>query len=122
MQWLSDFFFAFFGGFARIFIASFLLWMIGVVVLLFMELFNNEEFQFRVYLQKIWKVLLISFQIAGYGSIIVGPIMMFQSEEYLTYSLVTIDGIILSVLYFNLRRRLGSFGTKNTKKGNQENN
>lgn len=118
MQWLSDFIFAFLGGFARIFIASFLLWMIGIVVLLFMELFNNEEFQFRIYLQKLWKVLWISFQIAGYGSVVVGIILLFQTEEYLTYSLVTIDGILLSILYFNLRRRLGNSDSKKSNQGN----
>jgi hypothetical protein len=118
VQWLSDFFFAFFAGFARIFIASFILWMIGIVGLLFMELFNNEEFQFRLYLQKIWKVLLISFQISAYGSVIVGLILLFKTEEYLTYSLVTMDGIILSILYFSLRRRLGNMSSKNSNQGN----
>jgi hypothetical protein len=118
VQWLSDFFSAFLGGFARIFIASFILWMIGVVGLLFRELFNNEEFQFRVYLQKLWKVLWVSFQIAGYGSVVVGIIFLFQTDEYLTYSLVTIDGILLSVLYFSLRKRLGKSGSKNSSQGN----
>lgn len=112
MEWLSDFVFAFFGGFARIFIGFFILWMIGIIGLLFMELFNNEEFQFRVYLNKIGKVLLISFQIAIFGSVVIGPILLFKTEEYLTYTLVTIDGILLSILYFFLRRRLGKFDSK----------
>ena len=119
MQWLSDFISAFIGGFARIFIASFIFWMLGVVVLLFMELFSNEEFHFRVYLQKIWKVLILSFQISAYGSIVVGPILMFMNKEYLTYSLVTIDGILLSILYFKLRRRIGNVSTNDkNKQGN----
>ncbi|MXQ54363.1 hypothetical protein [Shimazuella alba] len=119
MQWLSDFLFAFIGGFARIFIASFFLWMVGVVGLLFMELFNNAEFVFKAYLQKVWRILILSFQIAGYGSVVVGLILMFMTKEYLTNSLITIDGILLSILYFNLRRRLGSMD--GTKKDKQEN-
>ncbi|MCH5583628.1 hypothetical protein MK805_01405 [Shimazuella sp. AN120528] len=119
MEWLSNFFYAFIGGFARIFITSFILWMIGIVGLLFMELFNNEEFQFRLYLQKVWKVLLISFQIAVYGSVVVGLVLLFKTKEYLTYTLVTIDGILLSILYISLRRRLGNFRSKNSNQGNK---
>lgn len=111
MEWLSDFFSAFLGGFVRIFIASFIIWMIGLVILLFRELFSNDEFLFRIYLQKVWKMLILAFQIASYGGVIVGPVLMFTSESYLMYSLLTIDAILLSILYFKLRQKIGNLRT-----------
>lgn len=103
------------GGFARIFIFSFVVWMIGLIVLLFRELFNNEEFQFQKYLQKIWKVFLFAFEWSAYGGILVGPLLMISSKSYLTYGMVTIDSILLSLLYYNLRRRIGGKGTRKAK-------
>lgn len=110
MEWLQDFFTAFIGGFARIFITSFILWMVGLIVLLFRELFSSDEFSFQKYLRKIWKVLLFSFELSAYGGIVVGLILAFTSEQILTYSLVTVDAIILSLIYFNLRRRISNKG------------
>ncbi len=108
MEWFQDFFSALIGGFARIFIASFILWMVGLIVLLFRELFNSDEFSFQKYLRKIWKVLLFSFELSAYGGIVVGLFLAITSEQVLTYSLVTADAVILSLIYFNFRRRNGN--------------
>jgi hypothetical protein len=112
VQWLYDFFFAFIGGFSRIFIATFIIWMIGLIVLLFRELFSSDEFTFQVYLQKVWKMLVLAFQLSAYGSIIIGPILMYTSESYLTYALLTVDAILLSLLYYNLRQRIGTMNNR----------
>lgn len=109
MEWLSEFFSAFLGGFARIFIAVFLLWMLGILILLVKELFTSGDFQFRSYIQHIGRILLLAFQVSSFGSIPFGVFMLFQEEpDYLIDSMIIVDGIILTILYFNLRKKIGS--------------
>jgi hypothetical protein len=113
VEWFQDFFSAFIGGFARIFISSFIIWMVGLIVLLFRELFSSEDFSFQKYLRKIWKVLLFSFEWCAYGAIVVGLILMYSADKYLTYLMVSVDAVILVLIYFNLRRRTRSKGVSN---------
>jgi hypothetical protein len=117
VEWISDFFFSFIGGFARIFIAVFVLWMIGIVLLLLKELFSSDDFEFRPYIQKIGRILLLAFQVSSFGSVPVGILMLFQEEpDYLINSMIIVDGIILSFLYFYVRKKIGSQSAVDRKK------
>lgn len=113
---MEEVFTNFIGGFARIFFVSFIVWMIGLVVLLFRELFNQNDFSFKDYLYKVWKLFILSFEFCGYGGIIVGAILLIITEDYLVYSMVTIAATILSIIYFTIRRRTGGFSKDQLKK------
>ncbi|MBA4492973.1 hypothetical protein ACFO25_08210 [Paenactinomyces guangxiensis] len=110
MEAIQEGFSAFIGGFARIFFISLILWMIGLLVLLFREMFSPGEFVIREYFKKVWKMLLFSFEIAAYGAVVVGPILMFTTEDqFLVYIMVTIDAVILSAIYLYVRKQTGGF-------------
>jgi len=100
---------ALFGGFVRIFLVSLILWMLGLLVLLFREIFNAGQFDIRDYFYKVWRLSLLIFEVVGYGAVIVGPIMMFRTEEYLTYGMMTLDAVLLSLVYLYLRRSTGGW-------------
>ncbi|MFC7441365.1 hypothetical protein [Laceyella putida] len=111
MEGLQEGFSAFISGFARIFLVSIIIWMVGLVVILFREMFQAGEFHLRDYLHKVWKMLLTSFEFTAYGAVIVGPIMMMRAEEEgrLTYSMLTVAAVILSVIYLYIRKQTGGF-------------
>ncbi|WP_044642253.1 hypothetical protein [Risungbinella massiliensis] len=106
MDWLSEAFSAFLRGFAMIFLTSLVLWMAGLLFLLFRELFSSINFVLKAYLQRVWRMLILCFEYTPYGFVLVGPILLFITKEYLVYSFLTIDAVILTILFFMLRKRL----------------
>lgn len=100
---------AFFGGFARIFLFSLIFWMIGLIILLFREMFNTRRFDIREYLYTVWRMTLLIFEIVGYGAVIVGIVMLFISEDKLTYGMITFDALLLSAIYLYIRFKFGGW-------------
>jgi hypothetical protein len=108
---LQEGFSAFISGFARVFLVSIVIWMIGLVVILFKEMFHSRELNLRDYLQKVWKMLLASFEFTAYGAVVVGPILFLRAEEEerLTYGMLTVAAVILSIIYLYIRKQTGGF-------------
>jgi hypothetical protein len=109
MEWLHEFFQALIAGFGRIILTAMILWMISLIVLLFWELFSPGDIQFRSYLYRVWKWLLWSFEIASYGGVIVAPILMYRTKEYLNYGMVLFAAIVFSAVLIYLRRNTKLF-------------
>jgi hypothetical protein len=109
VEGLQEGFSAFIMGFFRIFVVSVIIWMIGLIVLLFREMFSAHDFNIREYLYKVWKMLLASFEWTAYVAVVVAPIIMIVSKNYLTYGMVTLAAIILSVIYLYIRKQTGGF-------------
>lgn len=116
-----EFISAFFGGFARIFLFSLVFWMIGLIILLFREMFNTSRFDIRKYLYTLWRMTLLVFEIVGYGAVVVGIVMLFSSEEKLTYGMVTFDALLLSALYLYLRFKAGGWSAGNMRMRRERN-
>lgn len=110
MEAIQEGFSAFISGFARLFFASLIVWMGGLIVLLFREMFSSGEFALRDYLNKVWKMFRLSFEIVAYGAVIVGPILVFRAEEdlKLNYIMMTVAAVILSVIYLYIRKQAGA--------------
>jgi hypothetical protein len=106
LEWLAEGFAAFYRGFGMIFVTALVLWMAGLIFLLFRELFSSIQFVFKDYIQRVWKMLLICGEFTPYGFVIVGPILTFVTKNYLAYIMLTIDAILLSFLFYYLRKRL----------------
>lgn len=117
MEGLQEGFSAFISGFARIFFVSIVIWMIGLVVILFKEMFRAGDFHLRDYLHRVWKILLASFEFTAYGAVVVGPILMMRAEEEgrLTYSMLTVAAVILSIIYLYIRKQTVGFKKRQTK-------
>lgn len=107
---MEEFFRELIGGFARVIVAALIVWMIFLIVLLFKELFSPGKLDFKEYLYRVWRMLLFSFEITAYGGLIVGPILMFKTERYLTYSLVFVVALLFSALAITIRRKVGDWG------------
>jgi hypothetical protein len=106
---IHEIFSAFIAGFARIFFVSFILWMIGLIILLFREMFSPGELVIRDYMGKVWKMLLSCFEWVAYGAVFVGPVLMFWTKNYLDYLMVTIAAVFLSSVCLSIRKRTGGF-------------
>jgi hypothetical protein len=109
VEWIQDGFSAFIEGFVRLFFVSVIVWMVGLIVLLFREMFHSGEFVVKEYMYKVWKMLLSCLEWVAYAGVFVSPIMMMFTKKYLIYSMVTIDAILLSILYLTIRKRTGGF-------------
>lgn len=104
-------------GFATIGLYTLILWMAGLVILLFRELFNSGSFHIRDYLMRVLKWLLYSFEIVSYGGVIAGPIMIFVTEdEVFHYVMVSIAAVILSIICFQIRKRTVGFSFGRSKR------
>lgn len=120
MEWLHEFFQALIAGFGRIILIAMILWMISLIVLLFRELFRPGDIQFRSYLYRVWKWLLWSFEIASYGGVIVAPVLMYRSEEYLKYGMVLFAAIVFSAVLIHLRRNTKLFTWRATDRSREK--
>lgn len=109
MDWLHQFFQALIAGFGWIILIAMILWMISLIVLLFRELFQPGDIHFRSYLYRVWKWLLWCFEIASYGGVIVAPILMYRTGEYLNYGMVMFAAIVFSAGLIYLRRNTRLF-------------
>ncbi|RAL25739.1 hypothetical protein [Thermoflavimicrobium daqui] len=110
MEALKEGFSAFILGFFRLIMVSLGIWMAGLLLLLFRELFSARQFQFQDYLKKLWKLLIFAFEGVAYGGIIIAPIILFfiDSGKKLDYIMVWIDAVILSAIYFYVRKQTGT--------------
>lgn len=108
LRWLSDVFTAFYQGFGIILVTAVVLWMAGLIFLLFRELFSSVQFVLKDYIQRVWNMLLICGEFTPYGFVLVGPLLAYFGDEemLLNYIMLTIDAVLLSILFFTLRRRL----------------
>jgi hypothetical protein len=105
MEVIGEGFSAFIGGFASLFLISLIIWMVLLFVLLFRELFTPGDIDFKVYFTKVWKMLKLSFEVVAYGAVILAPILIYNSEDKLTYSMVWVASILLTFLFLYLRKQ-----------------
>jgi hypothetical protein len=109
VEGFQDGFMTFIMGFSHVFMVSVIVWMIGLLVLLFKEMFNTAYFNIRDYLYKVWKMLLLSFEWTAYIGVVVAPLIMLFTKDYAKYGMMTIASIILSVVYLYIRKQTGGF-------------
>ncbi|MDA8352905.1 MAG: hypothetical protein M0Z65_06880 [Firmicutes bacterium] len=104
----EDFFSNLVGGFARLVVGGFLIWMVFILFLFFKELFTPGDIQIRDYLYRAWKRFLFSFELSAYGGMIVAPIMMQKSEEEVAqYTVMMVLAILASALFLYIRYQSG---------------
>lgn len=109
MESIKEGFSAFFLGFVTLFLASLGIWMLGLIVMLFRELFSARVFVIQDYLRRLWKLFVFSFEGIAYLSIVVAPLLLFVVDSYTLNIVMTwIAGIILSILYVYIRRQRGT--------------
>lgn len=109
MNWLEEWFSRLISGFAWLAIFIILFWIGLVLILMFKELFSpDDRFQFREYMSRVWRRLLISYEAVSYGGLIVIPVLMLSAEEGVsTYGMVLFASIVLSVAGLYVRRHAG---------------
>ncbi|MBA4601346.1 hypothetical protein [Thermoactinomyces mirandus] len=112
MESFQEGFSSFITGFSIVFLVAVVVWMVGLVVLLFRELFSPVRFELRTYIHKVFRMLLSSLEWTFYGFVIVGPILMFMTKNYMTYGMITIAAVILSAISLYIRSQTGGFGGK----------
>jgi hypothetical protein len=105
MEWIQDSFSALIGGFVRLFFVSILVWMMGLIVLLWREMFRSGKFMVRRYLYQVWKMYYFSLEWVAYLGVFVAPFCMLWTKQYLIYAMMMVDSLLLSVLYLLLRQR-----------------
>lgn|GEM_PF-3200212 len=105
IDWIGEVFKAFIGGFARLFLTALLIWMVSLVYLLFRELSSPGDLNFKEYFKDVWKFFKLSFEVVSYGGLIVAPILLFRSDETLTYSMVWVAAMILSFVFLYIRKQ-----------------
>jgi hypothetical protein len=94
-----------FTAFANLLLVSLLLWMIGLVVLLFRELFVPGELSLRQYLYRVWKWFIYSFEVVAYGGMVIGLFMMLTKKPNEDSFVLTIAAILLSSFFLHIRKR-----------------
>lgn len=90
----------FINGFLDLVIATFLLWMGSLLIVALREAFSPREFSFQKYMQNVWSNLVLSFKIAVVGGLILAPVFMFITKEYLTYAMIFVNSCLLLAIYF----------------------
>lgn len=105
IDWIGEAFKAFIGGFARLFLASLLLWMVSLVFLLFRELFRPGDLNFKEYFKDVWKFFKLSFEVVAYGALVIAPILIFRSDDTMTYGMVWVASMILSFVFLYIRKQ-----------------
>lgn len=109
MDWLEELFSRLISGFAWMAIFIIIFWIVLILVLMFRELFSpDDRFQFREYMSRVWRRLLISYEAVSYGGLIVIPILMLLAEEgFRTYGMVLVASIAFSAAGLYVRRHAG---------------
>lgn len=103
MDWIETGFDAFKSGFSYLFLTSFVIWMISLVVLLFIELFRPDELNFREYFGKVWRILVYSFEYVAYAGVVISPFMIYYTDKNkLDYSMLLAAAIIISFCFLYL--------------------
>lgn len=110
MESFQEGFTSFITGFSIILLIAVVIWMIGLVVLLFRELFSPTRLDLRDYLYKVLRMLIVSVECTIYGTVVIAPIMMYVTEEYLRYGMITVAAVILTVISLYIRRQTGGWG------------
>ncbi len=109
MESIKEGFSALFLGFITLFLISLGIWMLGIIVMLFRELFSARVFVIQDYLRRLWKLFVFSFEGIAYLSIVVSPLLLFVVENHTLNIVMTwIAGIVLSILYIYIRRQRGT--------------
>jgi hypothetical protein len=111
----------FVSGFASLFVLSLGIWMFGLIVLLFREMFRSNELVLREYLQKVWKLLLLSFEIVAYGGVVVELFLILYSKDKVSHVFTLLDALILSVVYLSIRRQTVGFFKGKLRMGRERN-
>jgi len=111
----------FVSGFASLFVLSLGIWMFGLIVLLFREMFRSNELVLREYLQKVWKLLLLSFEIVAYGGVVVELFLILYSKDKVSHVFTLLDALILSVVYLSIRRQTVGFFKGKLRTGRERN-
>lgn len=102
---ISEFFQNLLAGFARLIITSLVIWMIGLIILLFNELFSTEDFKIKVYLGRVWRLLRRTFEWTAYLGVFAGLIMAKVTEETYAYIMMSVSALILSIFYLSIRKQ-----------------
>lgn len=110
MESFQEGFSSFITGFSIVLLVAVVVWMIGLVVLLFRELFSPSRLDIRDYLHKVWRMLIVSVECTIYGAVIIAPILMFVTKEYMNYGMITIAAVILAVISLYIRSQTGGWG------------
>lgn len=110
LDFIQTFFRELVAAFALLMVSGVVLWMVFVVIALFRELFRPADIHIRSYLYRIWRLLLLSFELVAYGGIFVAMFLLKSTEdEQLRFTLMLIQSILLSILFLYLRWKMGGF-------------
>lgn len=109
MEWLEEGFSSLISGFAWMAIFVIIFWVVLILILMFRELFSpDDRIQLREYLSRVWRRLLISYEVVSYGGLIVIPILMIFTEEgFSTYWMMLVASIVFSAADLYVRRYAG---------------
>ncbi|MGI6125484.1 MAG: hypothetical protein ACOYEF_00810 [Planifilum sp.] len=109
MDWLEKWLSQIISGFAWMAIFIIIFWIILILILMFRELFTpDDRFHFREYLARVWRRLLISYEVISYGGLIVIPVLMSVAEEGVsTYWMMLVASIVFSAVDLYVRRYAG---------------
>jgi hypothetical protein len=103
-DFIETFFKELVAAFALLVVAGFIVWMAFVLIVFFRELFKPGDIQIRTYLYRVWRLLLLSFELVAYGGVIVAPFLLKSTEDqHLRYSLMLVEAILFSALFLYIR-------------------
>ncbi|MCS1350241.1 hypothetical protein [Mechercharimyces sp. CAU 1602] len=108
MEVIQEFFSKMISGFAWLGLFVFGIWMVSLFVLLFRELFTPGELYFKEYIVKVWKKLIFSFEVTGYGGVVIAPILMFTTGEVYLNIMIFFAAIVFSAISITVRKKNGS--------------
>jgi hypothetical protein len=121
MELIKTGFEAFKTGFSYLFLTSFVIWMISLIVLLFMELFRPDDLNIREYFAKVWRMLVYSFEYVAYAGVVIAPFMIYYTEDKeLEYSMLLAAAIILSFCFLYLHTQTSFYKVTMARKSKKE--
>ncbi|SHE78600.1 hypothetical protein SAMN05444392_103140 [Seinonella peptonophila] len=90
--------------------------MVSLIVILFMELFQPGDINFRQYFTKVWRILVYSFEGVAYAGVVILPFIIYNADEKLDSSMKLVAAILLAIGFLYLRFRTTFYETLKSKK------
>lgn len=103
MDAIKHFFDELIAAFAILVTAGFVVWMAFVIVLFFKEILSPGDLKLRDYFYRVWRSLILAFELTSYGGIFYSIYMFRQEEENLRFGIMIFWAILGSILFLKLR-------------------